>query len=222
MDQDKSVTQECYEFLDLSDVNDTERSQLATTLYPGEKQQQQAHLSWVQNLPQHHQHAFSAAGSVQQRLPQQQSQHPEQEEGVCQREVDHDPTVINSWNETPYVNGNTYDKTPSETETESSVTTDYTEFAHQQHQTHQQSSNIEMSPHSHHQNQTQHHTQGSAAGQQQHQGPGMQQTPGAQQQHSSVAASMYSAGGSQIGQPTYMTQGSHVYQMVQPPMPNNV
>ncbi|XP_055701513.1 uncharacterized protein LOC129800846 isoform X2 [Phlebotomus papatasi] len=235
MDQDKSATQECYEFLDLSDVNDTERSQLATTLYPSEKQQ--AHVSWVhESLQQQqhryqHQHALGGVANIgseviTNRVPPQHQQQP-QGDASCHQELEHDPAVINSWPEAPYankfvfaVNGNNYEKTPSETETESSVATDYTEFVHHQpshqgqHHQHHQQSNTEMSPHSHHQ-----HQQSQTSGHQQISG---QNAAGGGGQHTTLA-SMYTSGGH--GQSTaYLPQGSQMYhhQMLQPSMPGNV
>lgn len=104
------ATQECYEFLDLSDVNDTERSQLATTLYPSEKQQ--AHVSWVyESLQQQqhryqHQHALGGVANIgseviTNRVPPQHQQQP-QGDASCHQELEHDPAVINSWPEAPY------------------------------------------------------------------------------------------------------------------------
>uniref|UniRef100_A0A1B0DDJ4 Uncharacterized protein n=1 Tax=Phlebotomus papatasi TaxID=29031 RepID=A0A1B0DDJ4_PHLPP len=118
------------------------------------------------------------------------------------------------------VNGNNYEKTPSETETESSVATDYTEFVHHQpshqgqHHQHHQQSNTEMSPHSHHQ-----HQQSQTSGHQQISG---QNAAGGGGQHTTLA-SMYTSGGH--GQSTaYLPQGSQMYhhQMLQPSMPGNV
>ncbi|XP_059614959.1 uncharacterized protein LOC132260691 isoform X2 [Phlebotomus argentipes] len=207
MDQDKSATQECYEFLDLSDVDDTERNQLATTLYPSEKQQ--AHVSWVHGAVQgqhHRQQQQNLGGFVGSEGVLRVA--PQSGEGSCRQEIEHDPAVINSWQESTYVNGNNYEKTPSETETESSVTTEYTEFVHHQHHppppSHQapqhQPPSTEMSPHQHHQHQTPHQSQQSSA-----------------PQHANLAA-MYTSGG-QGAQPAYLPQGSHMYQMVQPTMP---
>ncbi|GAB0092632.1 ubiquitin carboxyl-terminal hydrolase 10-A [Sergentomyia squamirostris] len=277
MDQDNSATQERYEFLDLADVDDTERNQLATALYPSDSNKQ-THVSWVHESQQQrsHQHqqqqnVVTEVEIVQQRIPYQPSQQPER---FCRPEADHDQqAVINNCQETAYgqatatplvrslmprlipplaaaaalpiyaivkptlaplaavpltmpviagggaaVNGTSYEKTPSESETESSVTAEYTDYInHQQQpqQQQQQQTSAEMSPHSHHG----HHQSGGSGQQQQHQQHPMVsgQNPGG----NSTMTTIYSSGG-QPQQPAYLPQGSHMYQMMPAPMSSNV